>query len=280
MKLSSASGISGGVRVGAVVGRPIAHSLSPVIHNAWIEALGLDAAYVTFAPPDDGAFRTLIEAGRAGMLAGLNVTAPFKELAFSTADEASATARLSASANLLVFRDGRVLADSTDGLGLLRGLKEQAPALEMAGRPVVLLGAGGAARAAAAALAGAGAAVRIVNRTAERAEAVARDVGKEVSVWTDRAAALSGAVLVVNALSAPPDLDAGDLDEGTVVMDMTYKPLITPLLAAAKARGLTIVDGLSMLIGQAGPSFEAIFGVAAPDVDIRPRVLAVLGEAG
>lgn len=271
--------ITGAVRVGAVVGRPIAHSLSPVIHNAWIEALGLDAAYVAFSPPDEASFRELINMGRSGLIAGLNVTAPFKELAFSLADKSSDTARLSASANLLVFRDGQVGADSTDGLGLLRGLSEQAPGLVLKGRPTVLLGAGGAARAAAAALAGAGSGVRIVNRTLERAEALARDVGSGVSVWSNLAEATSGAALVVNALSAPPELDVDRLDEGTVVMDMTYKPLITPLLAAARDRGLTVVDGLSMLIGQAGPSFEAIFDMPAPHVDVRPAILGMLGEA-
>lgn len=270
--------ITGGVRVAAVVGRPVAHSLSPVIHNAWIQALGLDAVYVAFAPEDDDGFHALVSAGRAGCLAGLNVTAPFKELAWSLADQASETARASASANLLVFRDGRVSADSTDGLGLLRGLTEQAPQLELAGNPVALLGAGGAARAAAAALAGAGAEVRIVNRTVERAEALSRDIGRGVSAWTDRAAALAGAVLVVNALSAPPDLDPAGLDAGTVVMDMTYKPLTTSFLAAARRRGLTTVDGLSMLIGQAGPSFAAIFGVDAPDIDVRSACLERLGE--
>lgn len=272
------SRITGAVRVGAVVGRPITHSLSPVIHNAWIEALGLDASYVAFAPTDDEGFRALVAAGRAGCLAGVNVTAPFKELAFALADEVSETARASSSANLLVFREGRVWADSTDGLGLLRGLAEQAPQLQLEGRAAVLLGAGGAARAAAAALAGAGAEVRIVNRTHERAVALAQDVGAGVAAWSDRAAALEGAVLVVNALSAPPDLDVATLETGTTVMDMTYRPLVTPLLAAAKARGLTVVDGLSMLIGQAAPSFEAIFGVAVPDLDVRQACLRRLGE--
>lgn len=271
--------ITGSVLVGAVVGRPIGHSLSPVIHNAWIEALGLDAAYVAFAPADDDGFRALIDAGRAGCLAGLNVTAPFKELAYQLADEASPTARASGSANLLVFREGRLAADSTDGVGLLRGLEEQAPGLELAGRPVVLLGAGGAARAAAAALAGAGAEVRIVNRTHERAVALAEEIGGGVSAWTDRDAALRGATLLVNALSAPPDLDVATLEAGMTVMDMTYRPLTTPLLAAARARGLTAVDGLSMLIGQAGPSFNAIFGLPAPDLDVRPLCLRRLGEA-
>ena len=240
----------------------------------------MDAAYVAFAPPDEAAFETLISACRAGLFAGLNVTAPFKEQAFTLADTTSGTARLSASANLLTFRDGRVHADSTDGLGLLRALTEQAPELSLSGNPVVMLGAGGAARAAAAALAGAGARVRIVNRTHERAEALAADVGRGVQAWPDAEAALEGAILIVNALTVQPDIDLTRLEPASVVMDMTYRPLVTPFLKAARTAGLTTVDGLAMLIGQAVPSFEAIFGRAPPDHDVRALCLSVLGEAG
>ncbi len=277
--MSPGPSISGAARVGGIAGRPIAHSLSPVIHNAWIAAAGLDAAYVPFAPADAPGFETLVAAGRAGLLRGLNITAPFKQQAFALADEASDAARLSGSANVLVFRDGRVRADSTDGLGMMRALAEQAPSLDVAGRTVVLLGAGGAARAAAGALVGAGATVRIVNRSRDRAEALAADLGPAVSV-VGQAEAFDGATLVVNALSIQPDLDLAWLDAGAVVMDMTYRPVATPLLLAAQARGLATVDGLGMLIGQAGPSFEAIFGVAPPPLDLRPLLLAALGEAG
>ena len=270
--------ITGAVKVGGIVGNPVAHSLSPVIHNGWIEAAGMDAAYVAFPARDAAGFETLVAAGRAGLLSGVNVTAPFKEQAFALADSASGTARVSGSANILVFRNGEVRADSADGLGLLRALQEQAPRLSLAGSPVVMLGAGGAARAAAAALAGAGALVRIVNRTRERAEALAADLGGSVSV-AEGPAAFEGAVLVVNALSVRPEIDLAALDPVTTVMDMTYKPVITPFLRAARDVGLITVDGLAMLIGQAGPSFEAIFGVAPPDLDPRPLLLAHLGEA-
>jgi shikimate dehydrogenase len=269
--------VTGAVQVGGIVGNPVTHSLSPVIHNYWIEAAGLDASYVAFSPKDAAAFDTLVAAGRAGLLSGVNVTAPFKEQAFALADTASETARHSGSANILVFRDGGVFADSADGLGLLRALRQQAPKLSLAGSPVVILGAGGAARAAAATLAGAGAHVRIVNRTRDRAEALAADLGGSVSV-AEGAAAFEGAVLVVNALSIQPEIDLAALDPSTTVMDMTYKPVITPFLQAARDAGLVTVDGLAMLIGQAGPSFEAIFGVAPPDLDPRPLLLAHLGE--
>lgn len=271
--------ITGAVKVGGIVGDPVAHSLSPVIHNAWIEALGLDASYVAFSPKSPEAFATLVAAGRAGLLAGVNVTAPFKEQAFALADTASETAKASGSANILMFRDGAVAADSADGLGLLRALDAQAPNLVLKGSPVVMLGAGGAARAAAATLAGAGAQVRIVNRTRDRAESLAADLGGSVTVM-EGPAAFEGAALVVNALSVRPEIDLTTLAPNTAVMDMTYKPVVTPFLQAAREAGLTTVDGLGMLIGQAGPSFRAIFDVDPPQLDPRPILLAHLGEAG
>ncbi len=270
--------ITGGARVAGIVGRPVVHSLSPVIHNAWLEAAGIDAVYAAFSPEDEAGFEALVAAGRAGMLAGVNVTSPFKEQAFALADEASATARAAGAANILVFRDGRVRADNADGLGMLLAIQAQAPGVVLKGSPVVILGAGGAARGAAATLAGAGAQVRIVNRTRDRAEALAADLGAGVTV-AEGPAAFDGAVLVVNALSIQPELDLGLLQPGTAVMDMTYKPVVTPLLRAAREAGLATVDGLGMLIGQAGPSFEAIFGVAPPDLDPRPVLLAHLGDA-
>src|SRR5690606_29181289 len=104
--------ITGAARLGGIVGNPVRHSLSPVIHNAWLEAGGIDGAYVAFAPGDPAGFRTLVAAGRAGLIAGVNVTAPFKEQAFALADEVGPAARLTGSANILVFEDGRVRADS------------------------------------------------------------------------------------------------------------------------------------------------------------------------
>ncbi|MCV0414518.1 MAG: NAD(P)-binding domain-containing protein [Brevundimonas sp.] len=267
--------ITGAAVTGGIAGNPVAHSLSPIIHNAWLEAGGIDAAYLPFAPRDAAGFEALVAAGRAGMLAGLNVTAPFKEQAFALADQATAAARLTRSANILRFVEGQVLADSSDGIGLMRGLAEQAPGLDVAGRPVVLLGAGGAARAGAGALVEAGAEVRIVNRSPDRAEALAADLGPSVRVMSGQAAA-DGAALVVNALSVPPDFDLTRLPAEAAVMDMTYKPLDTAFLKAARARGLATVDGLSMLIGQAAPSFEAIFGRAPPPLDLRALLTAHL----
>ena len=257
-----------------VAGQPIAHSLSPLIHTAWIAAAGLDADYRAFGPADAAGFADLVAEGRAGRLRGLNVTAPFKEQALTLADAASATARACGSANLLVFEGGRLRADSTDGVGLMAALAQQAPQLDVRGRSVVVLGAGGAARAAVSALKGAGAEVGVLNRTRARAALLAQDLGATVV----EADALTDAVLVVNALSVPPEIDLSRLRDDAVLMDMTYRPLVTPFLRQGRARGLTTVDGLAMLIGQARPSFRAIFGIEPPPIDVRTPALAALGE--
>ena len=263
------------VRAG-VAGQPIGHSLSPLIHGAWIAAAGLDARYEAYGPADQAAFLGVVDDQRRGRIRGLNVTSPFKEAALAAADEAGEAARLCGSANLLVFEAGRLRADSTDGEGLLAALPEQAPALDIAGRAVVILGAGGAARAAAAALKATGGQVGVLNRTRGRAEALATALGVEVAEPGD----LGDAALVVNALSVPPEIDIDRLRPDAVLMDMTYRPLLTPFLRAGRMRGLTTVDGLSMLIGQARPSFRAIFGVEPPVVDVRAVALEALGEVG
>jgi shikimate dehydrogenase len=271
------SRITGAAVLAGIAGQPVAHSLSPVIHNAWLEAENIDGAYMPFAPKDAAGFDALVAAARAGLVQGLNVTAPFKEQAFALADEASSAARATGSANILVFDNGRVRADSSDGVGVLYALAEQAPGLNLKGAVVVVLGAGGAARAGAGALIEAGASIRILNRSRDRAEALAADLGPAVSVADETA--LAEADLVINALSVQPSIDLSALKPGAVVMDMTYKPVVTPFLAAARARGLTTVDGLAMLIGQAAPSFTALFRRPPPPLDLRALLLVHLGEA-
>lgn len=276
------SRISGAVKVGGVVGQPVSHSLSPVIHNAWLEAGGIDGTYVAFAPKDADGFSALVAAGRAGLIAGVNVTAPFKEQAFACADQVSDAAQLVSSANILAFRDGQVLADSSDGAGVIYALAEQAPALSLSSAHVVMLGAGGASRAAAGALLQAGARLSILNRTRQRAEDLATDLGATdlragVCVANDETV-LETADLVINALSVRPEIDLARLPSHAVVMDMTYRPVVTPFLQAARDRGLTIVDGLAMLIGQAGAGFEAIYGLAPPKMDMRAILLKHLGQ--
>jgi len=278
------SAITGAAMVAGIIGRPVTHSLSPVLHNAWIEAAGLNAVYAPLAPKADG-FRALVDGLRGGVIRGVNVTIPFKEEALAAADEASDRARLAGAANLLLFRaDGTVFAD-TDGLGMLGALAVQAPGFDPRSGPAVILGAGGAARGAAAALVLAGAPeIRIVNRTPDRAQALAQDLGPTVrAVSVEDAPA--GACLIINATSlglgggSGPDIDLAAALLSTVVLDMVYKPLRTEFLRRAADLGLTTVDGLEMLIRQAVPSFEAFFDQAPPaDVDVRALALRAVGE--
>lgn len=272
--------ISGAARVAGVVGRPIAHSLSPLIHNAWLGAAGIDGVYAPFAPEEEAAFVRLVRGLQAGGVAGLNVTAPFKGAALEIAGEADAAARRAGSANLLLFReDGVIEARSTDGAGLMAALAEQAPGFAPTAGPAVVLGAGGAARAAAAALLDAGAPeVRIVNRSPGRAEALVFDLQGPVTAFTlaEAARAMSGAAVLVNAAAGGPVPPVDALPPEAVVMDMTYRPLHTATLRAAAARDLRIVDGLAMLIAQACPAFAALFGAEPPDLDVRALCLRAL----
>jgi shikimate dehydrogenase len=263
------------VRAAAVIGRPVGHSLSPLIHTAWLEAAGIDGRYLALAPETAAEFRALLEEQAFGALVGCNVTAPYKGDAHDWAVERGADlgpeARAAESVNLLVL-DGDIRAESTDGLGMIGAIHEQAPELDLAAGLAVVLGAGGAARAAVHALKSEGARdIRIVNRTVDRARELSSGFDDGVSAWAlaDAEAALMGSQLLINAASIidPPDL--APMSAGGAVLDMTYRPLETPLLARARARGLTPVDGLAMLIGQARPSFEALFGAPAPEIDIR-----------
>lgn len=275
--------ITGRTVVAGVVGRPVAHSLSPVIHNAWLAAAGIDGVYVAFAPDADG-FPRLAEGFRGGAVRGVNVTVPFKEQALALADSSSEAAHLAGAANVLLFEpDGRIHADNTDGAGLLKAFAVQAPAWNAASGPVTVLGAGGAARGAAAALLLAGApSVFVVNRTLAKAETIAAALGPRVTALglPQAGEALSVSTAVINATSAGLE-GAEGLDvpleattPGAVVMDMVYKPLVTPFLRRAQVLGRPIVDGLEMLIRQAEPSFEAFFG-APPPASAAVRELAL-----
>lgn len=271
--------ISGTTRVAAVIGAPVTHSLSPAIHNAWIAAAGLDAVYVALEPRR---LADLVTGLRGGVLAGLNVTAPFKEEALTLADVASPRAKAAGAANLLVFEeDGRILADNTDGEGLLTAFAEQAPGFDPAAGPVVILGAGGAARGAAAAFLEAGApAVRILARSVDKARRLAADLAQRATGHgLDEAAPFSDAIAVINATPTTPQAPLSSAPANTVVMDMVYRPLLTPFLAKARGLGLPTVDGLAMLIGQARPSFAALFGVEPPAIDVRAVALEALEPA-
>ena len=266
-----------------VVGNPARHSLSPVIHNAWIEAAGLDAVYVAI-PSAPESFGDLIKGLAGGAALGVNVTIPFKESAAALAGEHSATAARAAAANVLIFREGKILADNTDGVGLLAALGTAG--FQAGSGPVAVLGAGGAARGAVTSLLAAGVPeVRVVNRSLDRTRAIAAiDARVGAFGWEDVAAALDGVAAVINATSLgmtgqpPLELTLDAAPTSAVVMDMVYQPLKTALLIEAENRGHPVADGLEMLIGQARPSFEAFFGCAPPDIDVRRLCEHALGE--
>jgi shikimate dehydrogenase len=254
-----------------------------LIHTAWLAAAEIEGGYDAASPAEGQAFDAFIYGLRRDGLKGVNVTLPFKEAALALADRATSRAGRAGAANLLVFEEAGISADNTDGVGLLAGLAEAG--FDPGAGPAVVLGAGGAARGAFTALIDAGVGeVRVVNRSAGRAEVLAElDAGARAFAWTGMDEALDGAALVVNATSLgmtgqpPLDIDLSPLTERAVVMDMVYQPLETPLLAAARRRGLAIADGLAMLVGQARPSFEALFGAPPPaGVDVRALCLAEL----
>ena len=262
--------LSGHARLAGVFGHPVTHSRSPRLHGFWLQRYGIDGAYIPLGVPPVGfaaAVRALVDLG----FRGANVTIPHKLAAFEICDHVAPFARRAGAVNTLIFRDGRIEGSNTDGFGFLESIREAAPGWRADAGPAVLLGAGGAARAIAAALLDAGAPrVTLVNRTAAKAEGLARDLGGPIHV-ADRPP-LEDAALLVNTTSlgmqGQPGLavDLAPLPASAVVADIVYVPLETQLLAAARARGLVAVDGLGMLLHQARPGFEAWFGVA-PQVD-------------
>ena len=262
--------LSGHARLAGVFGHPVTHSRSPRLHGFWLQRYGIDGAYIPLGVAPGGfaaAVRALVDLG----FRGANVTIPHKLAAFEICDAVAPFARRAGAVNTLIFRDGRIEGSNTDGFGFLESIREAASGWRADAGPAVLLGAGGAARAIAAALLDAGAPrVTLVNRTAAKAEALARDLGGPIHV-ADRPP-LEGAALLVNTTSlgmqGQPGLevDLVPLPASAVVADIVYVPLETRLLAAARARGLIAVDGLGMLLHQARPGFEAWFGVA-PQVD-------------
>lgn len=271
-----------------VIGWPVEHSRSPSIHRYWLAQYGIDGAY------DKEAVEPKDLAGFLGSLAsqgyaGANVTLPHKEAALRLAVVADEAARSIGAANTLwLDQAGRLCAGNTDAYGFITNLEAEAPNWNEGGRPVVVLGAGGAARAILHGLLSEGAArIVLTNRTRGRADDLAKEFGPSVVVvdWQDRERALAGVGLLVNATSLgmtgkePLALDLAALPADAVVADIVYSPLQTKLLAAARARGNRTVDGLGMLLYQAVPGFERWFGVR-PEVTpaLRAHVAATLGE--
>ena len=264
-----------------VMGWPVAHSRSPLIHNYWLQKHSLMGSYVQLAVQPEqlaSAFQGLAALG----FQGCNVTIPHKVEALKLVASADANAwRVGAVNTIVVQSDGSLKGMNTDGFGYIQSLLDAQPDWRADAGPVVVLGAGGAARAVVLALSDRGAKeIRLLNRTPEKAEAMAAEFGSPIKAvpWQQRHAALDGAALLVNTTSqgmqghAPLDLDLHDLPINALVSDIIYIPLETPLLLAAKARGNPTVGGLGMLLNQARPAFEAWIGVL-PDVTLELRRL-------
>jgi shikimate dehydrogenase len=267
--------LSGHARVAGIAGWPVTYSRSPRLHGFWLRRHGIDGAYIPL-PIRPGDFPTAMRGLLAAGFAGANVTIPHKLAAFDICDAVDETARRAGAVNTLVFQDGRIAGSNTDGYGFLANLRAHGvdPA---AARPALLLGAGGSARAVAAALLDAGARVTVANRTRARADALAGSLaGLRVIDWDAKDRALADHALVVNATplgmvghDALP-LDLSRAAASMVVADNVYVPLETPLLADARSRGLRCVEGLGMLLHQAVPGFRAWFGIE-PSVDEELR---------
>ena len=255
---------SGKTMLAGVIGWPVAHSRSPRLHGFWLESYRIDGAYVPLAVPPEGFERALRALPDLGFR-GANVTLPHKEAALALADEADDIARRIGAANTVIVRDdGSLSVTNTDAFGFMENLEQRAPGWT-SGRPAVLLGAGGASRAVIVALLEAGVpAIRVANRTAERAQALGPAV--EPVAWDERSQALEGAGLLINStqlgMTGQPDLEItlDPLADDAVVYDLVYAPLETDLLAAAGRRHLRTVDGLGMLLHQARPGFAAWYG--------------------
>jgi len=271
-----------------VIGWPVEHSRSPLIHRYWLKQYGIDGAYEKEAVSPKELAQFLGSLKERGYV-GCNVTLPHKEAALQAASVADEAARVIGAANTLWLDDSsRLNAGNTDAYGFITNLNAAAPGWNEEVRPVMVLGAGGAARAIVHGLLAEGAGrIVLANRTRGRADALAAAFGPSVTAvdWQERGGALAGCGLLVNATSLGMtgkdalDLDLAELPPDAVVADIVYSPLETELLAAARARGNRAVDGLGMLLYQAVPGFARWFGVR-PEVSpgLRDHVAASLGE--
>jgi len=283
--VSQQPGVSFKQELVGLFGQPVAENPTQAMVEAAFRHHGLDWRYLTIEV-DPAALAAAVAGARAMGFRGFNVTIPHKLAVVARLDALGASAELIGAVNCVVRRGETLVGENTDGRGFVEALRT---VRDPAGARVVVLGAGGAARAVLAALADIGCdEVRLVNRTAAKAKALA-DLADVLSMhaaayaWEDVSRALTGAHLLVNATSlgmsgAPPlpALELSCLAEDAAVYDLVYAPRETPLLTAARLQGLNAIEGLDMLIGQARPSFEAFFGCAPPEtVDAR----ALLADA-
>jgi len=263
-----------------VMGHPVAHSRSPMIHSYWLKSLGIQGAYELkdLSPEEFPAFVTSFPAN--GYIGG-NVTVPHKEAAYRLVDRRDEAAEAVGAVNTLWLENGRLLGGNSDTYGFIANLDDRAPGWNVPGCRVVVLGAGGAARSVAYALVARGGEVHLVNRTLARAGELAARFGSRVRAhgFDVLPRLLAEADVLVNCTSlgmvGKPrlEIDLGPLKPDAVVYDIVYVPLETALLAAARKRGHRTVDGLGMLLQQAGFGFRKWFGVAPR---VTPELRAIV----
>jgi shikimate dehydrogenase len=276
------------MRRACVIGWPIEHSRSPAIHGYWLNRYGIDGSYTKEAV-QPGKLEGFLSLLATSGYRGCNVTIPHKEAALKLADEPDVTATAIGAANTLWLDEGRLFATNTDAYGYMTYLGARAPGWQRRDAPVAILGAGGAARAIIYGFLEEGVGeIRLMNRTRDRAEALARDFGPRVKVrdWSERSDAARDAAVLVNttALGLNGDgvlgIDFAGFHSECVVSDIVYVPLETALIRDARRNGLRTVDGLGMLLHQAVPGFEKWFGVR-PEVtpELYDRIAAGIVEA-
>ena len=268
--------------IAGLLGWPVAHSRSPVIHNHWLARYGIAGRYTLFPVPPEKLGDALRGMSALG-LRGCNVTTPHKQAVMPLIDDVDPLAQKIGAVNTIVVQqDGSLRGFNNDGNGFVQSIRDARPTWTPATGPVVVIGAGGAARAVVASLAVQGAReIRVVNRTYERASELASLLGSPVTAlrWEDRESVLEGAALLANAtnqgMTGKPALDLrlDRLPKDAIVGDLIYTPPETPLLATARARGNLTVNGLGLLLNQARPAFNAWFGVMP---DITPELIRAI----
>jgi shikimate dehydrogenase len=279
--------ITGKAKLAGVIGWPVGHSLSPRLHGYWLAVHAIDGAYVPL-PVQKQDFKTVLSALQKAGFAGVNVTVPHKEAAFAVAHELDSAANAAGAVNLLLFApDGKIVGCNTDVGGLATSLGEDLGRNALQGKCAVILGAGGAARAAVLALAELGARdIHVVARDPARADTLARSLNTRASLkvfsWDAWPRAADGASILINATSAgmagnaPLGITLDPLPVSAAVCDIVYNPLDTDLLLRASATGHRAIDGLGMLMHQAVPAFAALYG---EEPKVTPALRAELKKA-
>ncbi|CAI3922535.1 Shikimate 5-dehydrogenase (AroE) (PDB:1NPD) [Commensalibacter communis] len=258
--------ITGKAKIAAVLGWPIEHSRSPLLHNFWLQRHQIDGAYIPLAVKAED-FKDVIQTMKAAGFKGCNITIPYKEAAYQCCDIVDETAKKMGSVNTLWFtEDGKICGTSTDGDGFVANLRDAG--LILTNKKILILGAGGAARSVAYSLLQENAQITVTNRTLKRAEQLVQDLSSgRVIDWQSWTKELGSFDLLVNTTSLGMEgkedfqFDLHNASKNLVVTDIVYVPRITPLLRAAEQKGLKTVEGLGMLLHQARLGFSKWFGV-------------------